>query len=252
MSPRGVEKFLAAADGADVTFLVNSPGGEVSAAGDICSQLDMYTGKITMKVVGDAASCGSLVAACGDRVEIGKLGMFMIHQPWSIIVGNSVAMRAEADCLDEYGKGFIDIYAERMDREKAAEMMGDGKDHWIGASDAIDMGLADAKLNAKDADAKSGADAAPARSGSADADAKADDATDGEGAAAGSDGEDQNTDAGGDADAAPSDPGTSGDARSSSMARFGRSHSLLLGLSHITPDDCAGDISHGTHLRSGA
>ena len=264
MSANTVNEFLAKADGRDITLLVNSPGGEVSATGDICSQLEMYGGKITAKVVGDAASCASLVAASADYVEIGKLGMFMIHQPWSMVVGNSVKLRAEADALDKYGEGFIDIYAERMDRKRAEEMMTDGNDHWISGSEAIKLGLADARLSKggaapADADAK-GAGAAPVRSGSdADGDADTDDDTDADADAdaktdaAGGDAEppasdgDQNTDGADDgADSEPSDPAPSGSARATGL--FGR-HSLLQGLAHITPDDCAGDISHGTHLR---
>ena len=150
IGPNVVSDFLAGADGADVTFLINSPGGDCSACADIVAQMDMYPGKITAKIVGDAASAASVIAAACDRVEIGRLALVMIHSAWTIIVGNAKQLRAEADVLDKIAQGFVDVYAERMDRKKAESMLEDGEDHWLSAKDAIDCGFADAELRKSD------------------------------------------------------------------------------------------------------
>ena len=99
--PAAVAEFLAEADGDDVVFMINSPGGSVASAADICSQMDLYAGKVTCRIVGDAASAASFIAATGDRVEVGTLSMVMIHAPWLIAAGNSNELRRLAEMLDK-------------------------------------------------------------------------------------------------------------------------------------------------------
>ena len=157
--PNAVADFLAEAGGEDVTFLINSPGGSASACADICSQIEMYPGKACAKIVGDAASAASLIAAVCDEVQIGPLSMVMIHSAWTTCVGNAVALRKEAEVLDKLADGFLDLYAKRMDRETVAGWLKDGDDHWMSAGEAIKAGFADSKLStakAGDADTPDG------------------------------------------------------------------------------------------------
>lgn len=247
VGPNAISDFLAAADGADVTFLINSPGGSCSACADIVSQIEMYSGKITAKIVGDAASAASVIAAACDRVEMGTLSMVMIHAAWSITVGNAKKLRAEADVLDKIGSGFVEVYATRMDREKIESMLDDGEDHWLSAKDAIDCGFADAELpkNAK-ADDKDKDDKAD---GDPDDDPDGDDPKDGtdddakattppaEPTAAGGDPDDPAeppaADPGGDGDPANADGDPDGkDVPQSEPPRSGYGTSLLLDMAH--------------------
>ena len=278
ITPQAVADFLAEADGEGVVFVINCPGGVVSACADIVSQMDMYPGKITARVVGQAASAGSVVAAACDEVEIGRMGSFMLHCPWSYVVGNPKRLRAAADHLDQLAADFVGVYAERMDRKKAQAWMDDGEDHWLSAEDAISEGLADRKL-AKGADPKG---SAGQPKGSADDDDK--DSTGGGGPPkddAGGDppadddstggGEPPKDDAGGDppadndsgGDEPPEgddgppvqdpedktdDPGASGSAGPPNTGH----QSILLGLAQRHDPTGAGDPDNGTDIRPGA
>ena len=166
ISPGAVADFLADADGQDVVFMINSPGGSVAAAADICSQMDLYAGQVTCRIVGDACSAASVVAAVGDRVEVGSLSMVMIHAPWCVAAGNANELRKLADMLDKHGETFLETYARRMDRDAIAAMLADGEDHWLTSAELLESGWADGKFE-KPAKAKSAPDA------SADPDASA-------------------------------------------------------------------------------
>ena len=205
IGPNAIADFLAEADGADVTFLINSPGGSCSACADIVAQIEMYSGKVTAKIVGDAASAASVIAAACARVEVGTLSMVMIHAAWSFVIGNAKELRAEADVLDKIASGFAEIYAARMDRKKIESMLGDGEDHWLSAKDALDCGFADAELP-KSAKAGKADDKADDKDDDK-ADGDPDDAPDGDGPKDGTDDDAKATTPPAEPTAAGDDPG---------------------------------------------
>src|SRR4051812_38891460 len=79
---------------------INSPGGAVYDGISIYNLLRAHGARINVKVTGIAASIASVIAMAGDSIEMGVGAMMMIHQPWSIAIGNADDMREFADVLD--------------------------------------------------------------------------------------------------------------------------------------------------------
>ena len=152
MDPQTFAEFLKQAAGRAVTLLVNSPGGYVDAGADITSQVQRYSGKVTACVMGDAASMGSCIVCACDLVQVADMGMFMLHAPWGITVGNAVDMREHAKALDVMGDNMATVYAKRMGEAEAKALMADGKDHWFSSADSLANGLADEPMPQKDGD----------------------------------------------------------------------------------------------------
>ena len=75
-----------------VTVYINSPGGDVFAGAAMYSALLEHPHKVTVKIMGIAASAASVVAMAGDEVLISPVGYMMIHDPWSYVVGNAREM----------------------------------------------------------------------------------------------------------------------------------------------------------------
>lgn len=132
----------------DVTVNVNSPGGDMFEGLAIYNLLREHKGKVTVKVLGVAASAASVVAMAGDDIQIARAGFLMIHNAWVYATGNRNDLREYADTLEPFDRAMADIYAARAGIElKAAQKMMDAET-WIGGQDAVDKGFADSLLPA--------------------------------------------------------------------------------------------------------
>ncbi|MBN0106041.1 Clp protease ClpP, partial [Pseudomonas aeruginosa] len=63
----------------DVTVNINSPGGDVFEGLAIYNLLREHKGKVTVRVLGLAASAASFIAMAADEVKIARAGFLMIH-----------------------------------------------------------------------------------------------------------------------------------------------------------------------------
>ena len=127
----------------DVTVWINSPGGNVFAAAQIYNMLCEHKGRITVKVDAIAASAASVIAMAGDKVLISPVGMFMIHDPMTIAMGNAKDMEKAIDTLNEVKESIINAYAKKtgLRRGKISELM--ENETWMNAKKAVELGFAD-------------------------------------------------------------------------------------------------------------
>lgn len=139
---------LRSMNGADVTVNINSPGGDMFEGLAIYNLLREYEGKVTVKVLGLAASAASIIAMAGDDIQIGRGAFLMIHNCWVYAMGNRHDLSQIAADMEPFDKAMRDIYSYRsgLSAEDIAEMM-DGETY-IGGSDAVDKGFADRLLSA--------------------------------------------------------------------------------------------------------
>lgn len=130
----------------DVTVLVNSPGGSMFEGFAIYNLLREHKGKVTVKVIGLAASAAADIIMAGDEIQIARAAFIMIHNGWVATIGNRHALRDVADWMEPFDKVGVDICAARtgIPTEKIAQMMDD--ETWIGGEDAVNQGFADALL----------------------------------------------------------------------------------------------------------
>ena len=134
----------------DISVRINSPGGSVFDGFAIYNLLKAHDGKVTVYVDGLAASAASVIAMAGDEIVMGDTAMLMIHDPWTMSVGDSAEMRKTADTLDKIKDSIVTAYAGKatdLDTDQIASMM--AEETWINASEAISMGFASA-TNASD------------------------------------------------------------------------------------------------------
>ncbi len=146
VTPAAFRADLAKVAGRDVTVWINSPGGDVIAASVIYSALMEHKGKITVKIDGLAASAASVIAMAGDTVLMAPTAYLMIHNPWSVAIGNAEELRQEAAVLDEIADGLVLAYQIKtgMSRAKLQQLMDD--ETWMSARTAMDYGFADGLL----------------------------------------------------------------------------------------------------------
>lgn len=134
--------------GADVTVNINSPGGDMFEGLAIYNLLREYEGKVTVKVLGLAASAASIIAMAGDEVQIGRGAFLMIHNCWVYAMGNRHDLQQIATDMEPFDKAMNDIYGARTGLDAATiDAMMDAETY-IGGSDAVEKGFADRLLSA--------------------------------------------------------------------------------------------------------
>jgi ATP-dependent protease ClpP protease subunit len=130
----------------DVVVNINSPGGDLFEGLAIYSLLREHNGKVTVKVLGVAASAASIVAMAGNEIMIARAGFLMIHDTWVLVIGNRNDLRDVADQLEPFDAAMADIYSARSGVDvRAVQKMMDAET-WINGSAAVDQGFADSLL----------------------------------------------------------------------------------------------------------
>ena len=160
----------------DVTVRINSPGGDVFEGIAIYNLLRAHPARVTVEVVGWAASIASTIAMAGDEIRMGLGSFMMIHNVWGVVVGNRHDMSDTAALFDGFDGALADIYVARTgaERDQVAAWM--DAETFMSAGEAVERGFADAAddgLVAAEAKGDAGAslhgkrrlDAALARSG---------------------------------------------------------------------------------------
>lgn len=133
-------------DSGDITLWINSPGGDCFAAAQIYNMLMEYPGKITVKIDGLAASAASVIAMAGSRVCMSPVAILMIHNPATVAMGDTEAMKKAIGMLNEVKESIINAYELKsgMDRAKISKMM--DSETWLNAKKAVELGFADEVL----------------------------------------------------------------------------------------------------------
>lgn len=78
-SPRKVNNEIAKANGEDLEVEINSGGGSVFDGSEIYTALKSYSGFVTIRIVGIAASAASVIAMAGNKILMSPTAQMMIH-----------------------------------------------------------------------------------------------------------------------------------------------------------------------------
>jgi len=122
---------------------INSPGGDCVAAAQIYNMLTAYSGKVTVKIDGIAASAASVIAMAGDTVLVSPVSMLMIHNPATIAWGDHADMQKAIDMLSEVKESIINAYVLKtgLSRARLSHLM--DAETWMDANKALELGFAD-------------------------------------------------------------------------------------------------------------
>lgn len=152
VTAKRVSAALRAIGKRDVVVNINSPGGDFFEGLAIYNALREHPAKVTVRVLGLAASAASVIAMAGDEVRIARAAFFMVHNTWVLAAGDKHALRDVADWLDPFDAAAIDIYAARTGKtsDELAKML--DRERWIGGATAVEEGWADGLLASDEID----------------------------------------------------------------------------------------------------
>lgn len=109
--------------GEDVEIRMSSVGGDVDAGFQMYNALSEYPGHVAMRIDTQAYSIASVVMLAADVVVASSNAEVMVHNAWTIALGNASDFREVADLLDRRDGMLADMYAHHTGQER---------DFWLG------------------------------------------------------------------------------------------------------------------------
>lgn len=135
-------------------YHVNCEGGEVAQGQAFVSYHVLHNDNVEWIVEGIAASMGAVMMLNPNhKVRAWRHAMLMYHRVKGGLLGDASELKNYASMLEKFESGIIDMAAKRM--KCSAEFVeqkffSDGKDHWITATEAKELGLVDEIFDTED------------------------------------------------------------------------------------------------------
>lgn len=153
-----IDEQLKSANGEDVEFIFNTPGGFISE-GNVIDDLilsykkDFSSAQIMATVI-EAQSYGSYLLSnpAFDLIVARTNSVVMIHNPLMGIIGDYKELKKTADVLERKAAMFAERYSERMGKSiKDIRSMMDEGTFFIGGKEIVEAGIADEVITDKEA-----------------------------------------------------------------------------------------------------
>lgn len=127
---------------------INSPGGDpfeaTTIANALAAQIAEQKRSVHVVIEGLAASAATIICCVGQVREIYDNAIFMIHNPWTIALGDAEDMRAQADALDTIRDSIIASYQRVSGKSKAELQQAMDDELWMDAKETKAWGFATA------------------------------------------------------------------------------------------------------------
>lgn len=131
----------------DVVVNINSPGGSYFEGVAIYNLLRNHPAKVTVNVLGLAASAASIITMAGDEILMGDGANIMIHNAMGLAYGNKEEMQEVVSLLSKLDDEMAEVYVARtgQSKELIKEMM--SVETWLSDKKAVEEGFATGYLH---------------------------------------------------------------------------------------------------------
>ena len=125
----------------EIDVFINSPGGSVFEGFAIFNLFRDF--KVNTFVNGIAASISSVIALAGETLRIYENSYLMIHNPWTIEIGDHNDMNETGQTLESIRDTLIDLYRSKtgMNEDELKELC--DKNTFLSSQKALELGFAD-------------------------------------------------------------------------------------------------------------
>lgn len=132
-------------DASDITFHINSVGGDVAAGLSIYNRIKGLSGHTTTVVDGIAASAASIIAQAGDTRQVSVGSQTMIHGASAGLLGyyNVQDLNRITAQLDATNESIAEVYAQKTGKDVQSIIRMMKKETWMTSEEAVSEGFAD-------------------------------------------------------------------------------------------------------------
>jgi ATP-dependent Clp protease protease subunit len=134
---------------ANINVRISSLGGDVDDGLVMYNLLRTNAAHVTTFIEGMTASAGTIVALGGDRVEIDENALFLVHNAWTLTMGNADELRKTAEDMDKIDAALINIYKKQTGKRKSQIKSLMAEEKWLTADEAKEFGFVDAVIPTK-------------------------------------------------------------------------------------------------------
>ena len=141
--------FLEAQDpDKDIYFYINSPGGVITSGFSIYDTMNYIKPEIVTICIGQAASMGAFLLACGSEGKRYALpsSRIMIHQPLGGAQGQATDIAIQAKEILRMKSYLNEILAEKTGKKVKQIEKDTERDYFMSAEEAVEYGLIDQVL----------------------------------------------------------------------------------------------------------
>ena len=141
ISSREIVHELDSLDVDNIILNINSNGGGTTSAIAISNALKRHKAKVTANIDGIAASAATIITSACDIVRMPKNALFMIHNPWTVAIGDEKDFEKMAETLSKVKNSIMETYVAKtgLNKEKLSELM--DKESWFSANEAKEYGF---------------------------------------------------------------------------------------------------------------
>ncbi len=125
-----------------INVYINSYGGEVAEGLAIYNALKRHPAEVVTHCDGFACSIASVIFMAGDKRIMNESSLLMIHNAWTMAIGNSEELRKQADDLEKITQASVIAYKAHstLSEEEIKALMDD--ETWILPEEALEYGFA--------------------------------------------------------------------------------------------------------------
>lgn len=140
------------ADCERIVLEINCPGGDVNEGTAMFGFLRATKKPIEARVYGMAASMASVLMLVADKRVMLKGSRVMIHNPWTIAMGDSRAMHKVAGELEQVEDTMLGFYTAGTGGAEDVLRTAMAEEKWLTAEEAVDWGFAEEVVDGRDLD----------------------------------------------------------------------------------------------------
>lgn len=149
VSAKTVKSFLDQnKEAQNIRVLMDSPGGDYFDGVAIMNMFKRHSARVTVEVIGEASSAGSVICMGADEVEMHAGSVMMVHRAWSCMCGNGDELRSTASMLDRIDDGLGAIYAARTGKSREVVDALVAVTTYMSPKEAVEKGFADREVAA--------------------------------------------------------------------------------------------------------
>jgi ATP-dependent protease ClpP protease subunit len=127
----------------ELHIYINSPGGDVFEARAMATALSQMKVKTVTHIEGLAASAATFLPMVTDEVEMAEGGFLMIHEAWTLTMGNKRDHGKQVDLLAKVDESILAAYAKRTGAEADQLTAWLEAETWFTAEEAQTNGFID-------------------------------------------------------------------------------------------------------------
>lgn len=132
--------------GSDITLLINSPGGSVSAGLSIYDTMRMIGADVATVATGMAASMGQFLLSAGapGKRYAQPHARILMHQGSAGLQGTPIDIAIQAENLEHTNRVMTELTAEHTGQDVETIHRDSDRDRWFTATEALAYGFVDA------------------------------------------------------------------------------------------------------------